>query len=68
MTPSLPIEQIDAILCEDNRTVLLIGYTSDPDEDLVQSFELPIAIDEAHFLHKEWEEAARPDEWRLLCG
>jgi len=66
MTPVLPIEQIDAVLCEDSRTVLLIGYTSDPDEDLVQSLELPLPIEEAHFLQDEWANAARPDRWRLL--
>lgn len=62
------IIDLEAILCEDDRTILLVGYTADPDRDQVQSIELPIAIERRHFLAEEWHQAVRPGDWRLLCG
>lgn len=51
------IEQIDAVLAEDNRTVVLYGHTASADETLITSITLPIAIDPATFLPEEWSEA-----------
>lgn len=35
------IEQIDAVLCEDGETIMLHGYTADPDVSYVATFTRP---------------------------
>jgi hypothetical protein len=47
------IEQVDAVLAEDNATVFFFLY---PSNDIV-SVELPEAIDPATFDHTAWSEA-----------
>ena len=35
------LEQVDAVLAEDGRTVVFYGHTSDPDDTMVMSFTIP---------------------------
>lgn len=37
----LGIEQVDATLCEDGETVMLYGYTVDPETVYIATFPLP---------------------------
>lgn len=58
------IEQVDAVLCEDGRSVGFYGHTSDDDETFFFSVPLPIMIEENAFeeLLPEWVELG----WLLL--
>lgn len=50
------VEQIDAVLVEDGRTVVLYAYLAGESEDvLVTNVELPVAITEGNFVRAEWE-------------
>jgi hypothetical protein len=61
------IEQIDPVLAEDGKTVLLHGWCAD-DELYMQSFELPEPITEEAFdlVLEEWRQAARAEAWRCV--
>jgi hypothetical protein len=58
-------EQVDVVLTEDGRCVWLLGYTAD-DRCYLQTFTLPVMIDEANLIPNEWRRAARSDAWRLF--
>lgn len=63
--PAPAFEQVDVVLAEDQKTVLLYGYEAD-ETMWLQSFALPMSIDENNLNEKEWRAAARPDGWRLM--
>ncbi|MER8644679.1 hypothetical protein [Mesorhizobium sp. M1252] len=64
--PTLRLEQIDVVLCEDRRTIWLMGYDRD-DNCFMQSFDaLPMPIDEENLDHQQWRAAARADAWRAI--
>ncbi|MGR8961006.1 hypothetical protein [Rhizobium leguminosarum] len=52
------IEQIDATLSEDGRSVCFYGHTPDDDQTFVWSIGLPMTIEESVFedLLPEWRE------------
>lgn len=52
------IEQIDATLSEDGRSVCFYGHTPDDDQTFVWSISLPMTIEESVFedLLPEWRE------------
>ncbi|RVD72932.1 MAG: hypothetical protein E5V62_02980 [Mesorhizobium sp.] len=63
--PAPAFDQVDVVLCEDNRTIALCGYVDDV--MWMQSFDpLPMPIDEDNLNHDEWRTAARPDAWRCM--
>jgi hypothetical protein len=66
MTEAPNIIQVDATLAEDSRTVLLSGYTADPDELFMQSFDLDAPTDEAAFDRRAAAERADPTRWHRV--
>lgn len=54
------IEQVDAVLSEDGRSVCFYGHTPDDDQTFFWSINLPIVIEEDAFLVREWMEVG----WR----
>ncbi|RWF41846.1 MAG: hypothetical protein EOS65_10915 [Mesorhizobium sp.] len=63
--PAPAFSQIDVVLAEDQKTVLLYAYEAD-DTTWLQSFALPMSIDESNVNHDEWRAAANPDGWRCM--
>jgi len=49
------IEQIDATLSEDGRSVCFYGHTPDEDQTFFWSVSLPMPITEGAFLNEEWQ-------------
>jgi len=48
------VEQVDAVLCEDGRSVVFYAWTADPDACFVWSVSLPMPTTEEAFLATEW--------------
>jgi hypothetical protein len=65
--PTPKLEQIDVVLCEDSRTVWLMGYDRDDNCFMQTAGTLPVPIDEENLDHQQWRAAARPDQWRLMA-
>ncbi|MBZ9760321.1 hypothetical protein LB553_05455 [Mesorhizobium sp. CA8] len=59
------LEQIDVVLAENGRTIVLYGYGKD-DALWMQSFDLPDPIKEENLDHQQWRAAARPEAWRAI--
>lgn len=60
------VDQVDATLAEDNRTVILTGHTLDQDRTFIASFTLSEPIDrETDDLRREWQAMAPSLDWRL---
>ncbi|MBB6411103.1 hypothetical protein HNQ71_003777 [Mesorhizobium sangaii] len=58
------IEQVDAVLAEDGRTVILYGHTADENVTFAASIVLPMKVDDASFLKDEWRTLPNL-EWHL---
>ncbi|MER9596089.1 hypothetical protein [Mesorhizobium sp. M0244] len=56
MTTVADIVAVEAVLCEDNRTVFFYGHTADEDQTFCASTTLPLAITPAAFLVTDWLE------------
>ncbi|MER9233635.1 hypothetical protein NKI56_16285 [Mesorhizobium sp. M0622] len=48
------IVSVEAVLCEDSRTVFFYGHTLNEDETFTTSTTLPLAITEDAFLATDW--------------
>ncbi|MGQ7793751.1 hypothetical protein ACUN0C_15195 [Faunimonas sp. B44] len=62
-TTTADIVQVDAVLCEDGRCVMLMGHVDGEDAAFVATFPLPVPITEDEFLHAEWA-ALQNVPWR----
>lgn len=57
------IEQVDATLCEDGKTVMLMGHTADERVTFTASIDLPLPISAGAFLPREWVGLAASVDW-----
>jgi hypothetical protein len=57
------IEQVDAVLCEDGRTVMLTGHAADDNVTFTASIDLPWTLTEDAFLPSEWASLGQSVEW-----
>ncbi|TPK71589.1 hypothetical protein FJ527_26470 [Mesorhizobium sp. B2-4-18] len=60
------LEQVDVVLCEDSRTVLLMGYDRDDNLFMQSAGVLPEPIDEDSLDQQQWRDAALADRWRAI--
>lgn len=61
----MKFDQVDAVLAEDHRTVLLYGYDRGKNV-YVASITMPCAISEDAFIPDEWR-AVENVQWRLVA-